>query len=681
MVPPESVFGVVPIWVGVYLALVATLGASGLLFYKRVVRLVLLGRREARFDRLWHRFWNFLTVFLGQRKVLQRVSLRDLAGIGHVLIFFGFLSFLLSYGIFIFGDSAWSSFSQTLLTEAGARAYAMYLDIVAVAILSALAWAVVRRWLVKPHRLSFDLTRSRDAIIIVSLIGALMASTLLTEAFYVAKGGTGPESSVIVGGGLGRLFADAGLGVDGANLLHGLLWWAHLLLILGFAVYIPFSKHMHMVATPFNAFFRSLKPSGAMEAIDLETAEHFGAGSVEQFSWKQLLDGYACAVCGRCTDSCPANISGKILSPMHVVEDIKDHLLEVGDEIREGRDGANAKPLIGGVVAEEAIWDCVSCGACMEECPVEVEHVPTIMDMRRHLVLEQSKMPESAMEALLSMEQRGHPWRGSEYSRTQWAEGLGVKTLSEHPSAEVLFWVGCTSALETKSQRIARSMARVLQRAGVDFAILGEEERCTGDPARRMGNEYLFQIMAQQNIETLKRYEVKKVVATCPHCFNSLRNEYPQLGGNFEVVHYSQMVDELIRDGRLRLVNTVAEEVAYHDSCFLGRHNGIYDEPRRIAKAVPGLNLVEMEPRCREQGFCCGAGGGHMWIEESRGKRINHVRTDHFLETGAETVGVSCPFCLQMLEEGVEAKGEASEKKVKDLLEILAESAGEEDDD
>ena len=679
MVPPDSIFGVVPIWVGVYVALAATLGVSGALFYTRVVRLVLLGRREARFDRPLRRFFNFLTVFVGQRKVVQRVSLRDLAGIGHVLIFFGFLSFLLSYVIFIFGDSAWGAFSQTLLTEAGARTYAMYLDIVALVILSALVWAVVRRWLVKPHRLSFDLTRSKDAIVIVSLIGALMVSTLLTEAFYVAKGGEGPESSVIVGGALGRLFSDAGLGIDGANLLHGLFWWAHLLLILGFAVYIPFSKHMHMVATPFNAFFRSLKPTGAMEAIDLETAEHFGAGSVEQFSWKQLLDGYACAVCGRCTDSCPANISGKILSPMHVVEDIKDHLLEVGDDIRAGGEAYDGKPLIGGVVAEEAIWDCVSCGACMEECPVEVEHVPTIMDMRRHVVLEESKMPESAMDALLSMEQRGHPWRGSEFSRTQWAEGLGVKTLSEHPEAEVLFWVGCTSALEAKSQRIARSMARVLKRAGVDFAILGEEERCTGDPARRMGNEYLFQIMAQQNIETLNRYQVKKVVATCPHCFNTLRNEYPQLGGSFEVVHYSQMVDELIREGRLRPVNQVVGDVAYHDSCFLGRHNGIYDEPRRIAKSIPGLKLVEMEPRCRERGFCCGAGGGHMWIEESRGTRINHVRTDHFLETGAETVGVSCPFCLQMLEEGVEAKGEASEKKVKDLLEILAESVGEGD--
>ena len=677
MVPPESIFGVLDIWVGVFAAVLVTLAISGHLFYHRVIKLILLGRSENRFDQPWRRLANFLLISMGQRKVLQRVSLVDKAGIGHAVIFFGFLSFLLSYVIFIFGNSAWRPFSETLLTETGAKAYAVYLDIVALAILASLVVALLRRWWIRPRRLSFDLTRSRDSVIIVSLISALMLSTLLTEAFFVAKGGAGPETSVIVGGALGRWFRDLGLSLDSANLLHGLFWWLHLLLILGFAIYIPFSKHMHMVAAPFNALFHSLKPTGAMDAIDLENAKHFGAGKVEQFTWKELLDGYACAVCGRCTDVCPANVSGKVLSPMHVVEDIKDHLIQVGGRLKRGEEAPDAKPLIGGVISEEAIWDCVSCGACMEECPVQVEHIPTIMDMRRHLVLEESKMPATAMDALLSMEQRGHPWRGSEFSRTHWAEGLDVKTLSEHPQAEILFWVGCTSALEPKSQRIARSMARVLKRAGVDFAILGDEERCTGDPARRMGNEYLFQMMAQQNIETLKRYNVRKIVATCPHCFNTMRNEYPQLGGDFEVLHYSQLVDRLIQEGRLRPVKAFKGRMAYHDSCFLGRHNGIYDQPRRIAKAIPGLELVEMEPRCRERGFCCGAGGGHIWIEESRGTRINHVRTDHFLETGADTVGVSCPFCLQMLEEGIEAKGMASNKKAKDLLELLAESVEE----
>ena len=427
-----------------------------------------------------------------------------------------------------------------------------------------------------------------------------------------------------------------------------------------------------MVAAPVNVLFKSLNPSGVMDPINLETAEHFGAGKVEHFSWKQLLDGYACAVCGRCTDSCPANITGKDLSPMHVVENIKDLLLETKDLAKENT--AEQLTLIGGAVSEDAIWDCVTCGACMEECPVQVEHVPTIMDMRRHLVLEESRMPQTAMDALTSMEQRGHPWRGTQFNRVQWSDGLGVPTLADHPDAEILFWVGCTPALEEKSQRTARAMARVLKRAGVDFAILGEEEKCTGDPARRMGNEYLYQTLAQQNIDTMKRYNVKKILTTCPHCFNTIRNEYPQLGGKFEVLHYSQFVDDLINQGKLRPLKPLPATVAYHDSCYLGRHNGIYDEPRKVAKAVPQLELVEMSPRCRERGFCCGAGGGHMWLEESRGPRINHVRTDHFLETGADIVAVSCPFCLQMLEEGIEAKGLSGEKLVKDVLELLDDS-------
>jgi Fe-S oxidoreductase len=314
----------------------------------------------------------------------------------------------------------------------------------------------------------------------------------------------------------------------------------------------------------------------------------------------------------------------------------------------------------------------------MEECPVVVEHVPTIMDMRRYLVMEESKMPETAMNALLSLEQRGHPWRGTQYSRTDWAEGLDVPTMAEHPQAEVLLWVGCTPALEQRSQAIARSMAKVLKAAKVDFAILGDEEQCTGDPARRMGNEYLFQMLAQQNIEALNGYEVKTIVTACPHCFNTLKNEYPQFGGNFEVMHYSQFFDRLMSDGRLKLLKMQQGQqatVAYHDSCFLGRHNGVYDEPRRVARAI-GLNVVEME-RNRQRGFCCGAGAGHMWIEESAGTRINHTRTDHFIETDAPTVGVSCPFCLQMLTEGIEARGLSGQKQAKDIVELLADSLEE----
>ena len=678
MVPPENIFGELDIRIGVFLALGFALAVSNYIFYRRVISLIMLGKAENRFDQPLRRLGRFLAVVLAQKKVLQRVSLRDKAGLGHVFVFWGFLSFLLSYLIFIFADSAWRPFSEKILTETGVMVYASYLDVVALIILGALIWAVFRRWLAKPHRLSFDLTRSPDAIVIVGLISTLMVLTILTGAFYVAELGAqgiemGGAADALVGKAIGEAFLDAGMGVDAANLAQGLAWWLHMLIILGFSIYIPFSKHMHMVAAPPNALFNSLKPRGALQPIDLETAEHFGAGRVQDFTWKELLDGYACAVCGRCTNSCPAHLSGKGLSPMHIVEDMKDYLIETAPELRAGKEPE--KPLIGyGRITEEAIWDCVNCGACMEECPVSVEHVPTIMDMRRYLVLEESKMPETAENALLSMEQRGHPWRGTQFSRTDWAEGLEIKTLAEHPQAEILFWVGCTAALEQRSQGVARSMAKVLKAAGVDFAILGEEEKCTGDPARRMGNEYLYQTMAQQNIETLNSYTIKKVVTICPHCFNTMKNEYPQFGGNYEVLHYSQFIDELIQAGRVKPIKMVEATVAYHDSCFLGRHNGIYDQPRNIAKAIPGVKLVEMEPNCRQQGFCCGAGGGHMWVEESGGTRINHIRTDHFLSTGAKTVGVSCPFCLQMMTEGIQAKGLEGEKEAKDLLELLSES-------
>ena len=499
MVPPVDILGPVPLWVGVFLALALSQVVSGYLFYQRVVRLILQGRTVLRFDRPLIRLKNALTIVLGQRKVLQRFSLRDRSGLGHAVIFWGFLSFALSYLIFIFIGSAWASFPEKLLTTTGVRVYATYLDLLAAAILTALGWGVFRRWAVKPRRLRYDLTRAPDAVLVVSLIAGLMATTLLTHAFHVAEGGTGPEADVIIGGILGEWSTDLGLSAGAAHTLQGIFWWLHLGIILGFSIYIPFSKHMHMVAAPPNAFFRSLQPTGVMAPIDLENTQRFGASRVQDFTWKQLLDGYACAVCGRCSEACPANFTGKVLSPMHIVENLKDHMLAIGHQGPANADHAEPVPILGHAVPEQAIWDCVNCGACMEECPVVVEHIPTIMDMRRHLVLEESKMPETARSALQSMEQRGHPWRGTQFSRTDWAEGLDVPTLAQKPDAEVLFWVGCTPALEQRSQGIARSMVKVLKAAGVDFAILGEEETCTGDPARRMGNEYLYQMMAQQD--------------------------------------------------------------------------------------------------------------------------------------------------------------------------------------
>ena len=675
MVPPDSFLGLIPTWLGVYGGSAVGFGVAAFVLYRRAVRLVMLGRPAARFDQPVRRILGAVPLVLGQTKVLQSVSLRrDRAGLAHLFIFWGFLSFVLSYLIFIYGDSVWSPFSSRLLTDTGIRAVAVYVDLVAVGFLLVLGWAVLRRWVVRPHRLSFDLTRAADSLIIVALTATLMVLTVLTEAFFVASGGDGPTTAALIGSSIGDALKSAGLGQGAAEGLHAASWWTHLGVVLGFGIYIPLSKHMHLIASPASFLFRSLEPMGALETPkDLETAETFGAANLPDFTWKELLDGYACAICGRCTDSCPAHITGKTLSPMHIVEGLKEHLLEAGPGLVNGAESEELAPLVGGRIGEEALWDCVTCGACEQVCPVGVEHLDTIVDMRRNLVMEQARMPETAVTALMSMEQRGHPWRGTQYSRTDWAEGLDVPTLAERPDAEVLFWVGCTGALEQRSQGVVRAMASVLKHAGVDFAILGAEETCTGDPARRMGNEYLYQTMAAQNIETLDRYNVKKVVTICPHCFNTIKNEYPHLGGDCEVQHCSEFVAELIADGRIRPLVTIDAEVAYHDSCYLGRHNGVYDAPREIAKSIPGVKLVEME-RSRERGFCCGAGGGHMWMEESRGPRINHVRTDQFLETDADTVGVSCPFCLQMFVEGIESKGLQGEKQARDLVEILAES-------
>ena len=684
MVAPQEVFGA-PAWLLAYVVSAVGFSVAVLLVYQRVLKLVLLGRPQSRFDQPLRRVLGAIPPVFGQTKVLQSVSRRDLAGLGHVVIFWGFLSFTTSYVIFIYGDLVWRALAEDsaerplstiVLTETGVHWLSSYIDVLAGLLLAALAWAVWRRWVSRPQRLRFDLTRNLDSVVVVVLTGSLMMWTLLTEGFYVASGETGPETNVPLGSAVGSLMTAAGVTEASAGILQQVTWWAHLLTILAFGVYIPLSKHVHLIGAPLSFLLRDLEPRGALSTpADLETAEVFGAAGVRDFTRKELLDGYACAVCGRCTDACPANISGKILSPMHIIEDLKEHLVEAGPAVAAGGDDRQTKPLVGGRISEEALWDCLTCGACEQVCPVGVEHLDTIVDMRRNLVMERSKMPESAMDALTSLEQRGHPWRGTTSSRTDWAEGMDVKTLADHPEAEVLLWVGCTAALEKRGQSVVRALASVLKRAGVDFAILGAEETCTGDPARRMGNEYLYQMLAGQNIQTLDRYGVKKIVTLCPHCFNNIKNEYPHLGGDYEVMHYSELVAELIDRGKIRPLATVDATVAYHDSCYLGRMNGVYEQPRRIAEAIPGVRLVEMERR-RERGFCCGAGGGHMWMEESRGSRVNHMRTDQFLETEADTVGVSCPFCLQMFTEGIEAKQLQSTKQARDIIEVLDESMG-----
>lgn len=680
MVPPESFFGLIDTGIAVYLVSFFCFVITAIFLYLRVFRLIFLGQPADRFDHPVKRLFGAIPYIFLQTKVLQSVSFkRDLAGLAHSFIFWGFLSFVLSYILFIFGDSGWAIFaepnseplSSIILTETGTRIFATYIDIVAGCFLVVLAWSVLRRWVFKPHRLSFDLTKQPESIIIIMITTTLIVLTLFTEAFYIASGSNGPDDSVPIGSAISKVIIS--IGINNAGELHDVFWWLHLFTILGFGMYIPLSKHMHIIASPLSFVFRDLQPMGTLSTPkNLETLEVFGASKPEDFTWKELLDSYACAICGRCTESCPAHITGKSLSPMHIVQNMKTGLSGMSRNANNDQE-RHPSPLIGSLISEDALWDCLTCGACEQECPVGVEHIDSIVDMRRNLVMEQAKMPASATNALTSMEQRGHPWRGTPYNRIDWTVGLDVKTLAQHPSAEVLFWVGCNNALEKRNHSIARSMVSILNRAKVDFAILGEEEACTGDPARRLGNEYLYQTMAQQNIDTMTQYDVKKIITTCPHCFNVIKNEYPHLGGQYNVLHYSEFVADLIEQGKIAPKLKTDETISYHDSCYLGRHNGIYDQPRKLLNTIPGLEIIEMG-RCKDKGFCCGAGGGHMWMEESGGKRINKERIEEFVGTGASTLGVSCPFCLQMLSEGIESAGQSGNKKVRDVLELLDES-------
>jgi len=426
--------------------------------------------------------------------------------------------------------------------------------------------------------------------------------------------------------------------------------------------------------------FKSLTPKGALKPIDLEKAETFGAAKITNFTWKQLLDCYSCVICGKCQDVCPAYASGKPLNPKKLIQDLKEHLFEVGPKLLKVKgkvEASSANPniaLVGNAVTEDELWDCTTCRACQEVCPVSVEHIDKIIDLRRNLVLEQASIPETAEGALRSIEDRGHPWRGTTLTRTDWAQGLDIKTLAEDSDIDILYWVGCTEALEERSMRIAQAMAKLLKLAGIKFGVLGSDESCCGEPARRLGNEYLFQMQAEKNIELLKGYNVRKIVTACPHCFNTLKNEYPQFGGNFEVIHHTEFIADLLKEGKLRIIKGSGGVVVYHDPCYLGRYNDIYEPPRQVLNSVPDITLVEAE-RNRERGFCCGGGGGRMWLEESVGRRISELRIEQVIETKAQIVATACPFCLQMFDDAIKAKEAEEWLKVTDIAELVAESA------
>jgi Fe-S oxidoreductase len=648
------------------------------LFLRRVYQLgryLSLGKGEEKFGHLVRRVLSTAVSILGQWCQLKNLTTKDRSSIGHVFMAWGFFLYIPFYLLFIIIGGGFG-LSETMENTRFFFYYAWIMDIAAPFIILGALWGIVRRYIVRPPRLKGEQTFEAMVILVTVLIHPM--THLFKEATGIALGnlpvGLGSNLPPISFA-LSNLFADSSTSsVQTANIAF---FWTHWGFVLFVLVFIAYSRYLHMIASIFNVLLQSPRPKGALRPIDLEKAETFGVSKITDFTWKQLLDLYSCVIYGQCQEACPATASGKPLNPKKLVDDLKKHLLDVGPTLVKGKVEAPTdnpgKAMIGDVITEDEIWACTTCRACQQVCPVAVEHVNKIIDMRRNLVMEKASIPETAEGALRSIEDRGHPWRGTTLSRTDWAEGLDIKTLAEDKNIELLFWVGCTEALEERSTKVAKAVAKLLKQAGVNFGILGTEESCCGEPARRLGNEYLFQMQAQKNIELLKGYGAKRIVTACPHCFNTIKNEYPQFGGKFEVIHHTELIAQLLKEGKLRIARGRGEFVTYHDACYLGRYNDIYQPPRQIIKSIPNIKMVEME-RNRERGFCCGGGGGHMWLEERIGRRINELRTEQVMETKAQTVITACPFCLQMFDDGIKAKAAEEKLKVMDIAELVAES-------
>jgi Fe-S oxidoreductase len=474
-----------------------------------------------------------------------------------------------------------------------------------------------------------------------------------------------------IGNILASLINSLGLSVEIKGFLAMLFFRIHFFLVLGLIAYIPFSKLFHIISSPMNMIFRSMESKGALTHMDLEDeeAESFGVTKINEFTWKQLLDLDACTRCGRCQDHCPAHLTEKPLSPKDIIQDLKNHLH------RSAKKTELASALIGNVVQEDTLWACTTCRSCMEHCPVYVEHVDKIVDMRRYQVLMESKFPEELMEAFRGLEKNSNPWGLGFDARVDWVEELDVPILSETQGEEIdyLFFVGCIRSYDDRNKKVAKAMARILNHLGVKFAILGMEEGCCGDPARRVGNEYLYQILAQTNIEIFNRYKINNILTTCPHCYNTLKNEYPQMGFSCDVKHHAEFLAEKIGSGHIRLERAIPKKITYHDPCYLGRYSGIYKEPRRVLKAIPSLNFTEMTPSGKDS-LCCGAGGGWMWMDEKIGKRINVSRFEDALAADPEWISTACPFCVTMFDDAIKSKDKEESIKIWDIAEIVEQA-------
>ena len=634
-------------------------------------------KKDNRFDKIGERLKRVWTVAFAQKKLLRD----PVAGTVHLLIFWGFLVFILAV-LEALIQGFYTPFSFSFLGPLYSL-ITIVQEIFSVVVIIASLYALYRRYVKKIPRLDYGRHAKLDATFILILIMLVCISMLGENTAMIAK------HNFVLGGYeirpisafLSPLFYNAGSSAAAFN--YELFWWMHVVVVLGFMNFLPYSKHLHVITSIPNTFFANLEPiRNTLKPLDLEdeNIEVFGAADIEHLSWKQIMDGYSCTECGRCTSVCPAATVGKSLSPRDVIVNIrkrtkdKAHLL--ADGVTEGPEFE--KTLVHDYISDKVLWQCTTCMACVQECPVMIEHVDSIVDMRRDLVLTESQFPSGLNNVFKSIETNFTPWVFNQQDRAEWAEGMNIKTMAEDSNGEILFWVGCAGSFDSRYQNVTKSFAKLMQKANVDFRILGTEEKCNGDTARRLGNEYLAQTMMMENVEKLNSYGVKKIVTACPHCFHSLKNEYKQFGGNFEVYHHSQMIDEMINDGKIELKENSAEskkaKVTYHDSCYLGRYNSEYDAPRESLSKVSDMELVEMD-RNKSKGFCCGAGGGRMFLEDEEGGRINEERTKEAIGTGAETIASACPFCMTMMTDGVKHFDKSEEVAVKDIAEIVLENS------
>jgi Fe-S oxidoreductase len=658
--------------------------ASAVILYinlSKVFSYLKVGKKDNRTDNPGKRLIHTLKVAFGQTKIFRE----GVAGPVHAVIFWGFLILLFSASEGVI-QGFWHDFDWSFLGPLY-TVITIVTDILSPLIIIAVIVSLFRRYVFKVKRLQGDKSEVIDALIVLGMIFIIVGSLIIEKASQISLQGIPEWGFCPVIAWVATLIPQSS-----ASMIYEIMWWIHIVGILFFANYLPFSKHFHVYTSIPNVFFSPENIPNKLEPIDFEEegVEKFGVVDIDDLSWKNIFDSYSCTHCGRCTSVCPANLTGKELSPREIIVQIRQRTIdaapvklkimkakESGEECTPTEEEQKIidKKFVGEYESIEALWQCTSCGACMQECPITIEHVPVIIGMRRNLVMMEADFPQELQPAFANLENNGSPWAFSPTERADWAEGTGIKTCAEDSDFDILFWVGCAGSFDDRAKKISLAFSKLMQIAGVNFRILGQEEQCNGDPARRTGNEYLADMLVKTNVETLNRYNVKKIVTTCPHCFNTLKNEYPDFGGNYEVIHHTVFLQQLLDEGKLKLRNNrnSAHRIVYHDSCYLGRYNQIYNAPRNDLKKIPGVRLLEPK-KTKDKGLCCGAGGGQMFMEETKGTRVNLRRTEQLLDTNPDCIAVNCPFCMTMITDGIKDKDKIEEVSVKDISEILLQN-------